>query len=72
VQRSLCWVLVVGLGATFLAMGTGYALPAFLTVLFVGGVGFYITGMHISEWRNRVHELDATAAALLDGRDVES
>jgi len=72
VQRSLCWLLLFGLCATLMAMGTGYGVAAFLTVLFVGGVGFYITGMHIAEWRARVHELDMQAAAQLDGRSDDS
>lgn len=66
VQKALWWLLFVGLTLANAAGELGFGLPAFLTVAFVGLIGFYITGMHIAEWKERLFELESRSTRALD------
>lgn len=59
VQRALVRGTVVGtplsiVGAQFYPT-IGWSLLA--VIVSTAGIGFYITGMHIAEWRQRLYEL---------------
>jgi len=60
VQRRLKQGLVLGLPAALIALSFDrtIGLTALLIILFVAGIGFYITAMHIAEWRQRLYDLD--------------
>jgi len=64
-QRRARWITVAGvvLGAVALTIDRTSGLIALLGTAVVGGVSYWVTAAHLSEWRMQLEHLDRTGRA---------
>ena len=58
-QRQLWWLSLLGAAISIVAwvIDSRAGLTALVITVFVALIGFYITGMHISEWQQELYKL---------------